>query len=83
MFFKKKNDGMNIIKTATNVFNPTESTTEKIFQDELVLITKMIQDEQGYSTNKKLEMYNLISKLSNCTKNERIKYSKKLEKLIK
>ena len=83
MFFSKKNNGLKIIEAAPSLFDSSTEAVEGQFQDDLVTVTKMVQDDDGYSTNKKLEIYDTISQISNCKKSEWAKYSKKLMKLLK
>ncbi|HCY06705.1 MAG TPA: hypothetical protein DHS57_05440 [Erysipelotrichaceae bacterium] len=80
MFFKKNKSGLKIIEDYKNVFDPNY---EGSISDDLVEITTIIQNDDGFKTNKKLEIYDVISKLTNCRKNDRKKYARKLEKLLK
>ncbi len=80
MFFKKNKNGLKIIETYSNVF---DSKYEGSISNELLDISNLVQNDEGFNTNKKLQIYDVISKLKNCKKNERSKYAKQLEKLLK
>ena len=58
------------------------SETESQFLDSMNTMVKLVENEDCYSTNDKLKIYDLFSQLSNCSPSERTKYAAKVRKLL-
>ena len=65
------------------IFARGGSENEMDFRDDLNGIVKDVELDDGYSTNQKLKIYELLSQIDNCMPDERQKYAKKIEKLLR
>ncbi|NCB33559.1 MAG: hypothetical protein EOM64_06710 [Erysipelotrichia bacterium] len=72
-----------ILKQFDEFISQGASETEIKFLDSMNAIVKLVENEDSYSTNEKLKIYDLFSQLSNCSPTERVKYAAKVRKLLK
>jgi hypothetical protein len=77
-----KHDGR-IAQAFDEAFAQGRGESEREFIDSLNPIVVMVEEDAGYSTNEKLRIYELLSKMSNCTPEERPKYAKKLKRALR
>lgn len=76
--FRKKNT--KIIEAFKNVLD-NKVSSEREFDEELMKLSIIIQNS-NISTNRKLDLYNYISKSRNSRGKDREKYLKKLKSLL-
>lgn len=79
--FRKHTPGM--VAAFDRVVEHGQHETENEFRNHLNLIINAVAKDDTYSTNEKLKIYELMSKLSNCGPNERRKYAKKVHNSLK
>ncbi|MCH4208296.1 MAG: hypothetical protein LKF79_08620 [Solobacterium sp.] len=81
MFGKKHNP--DVVNQFDQMIIQGSSETEGQFLDSMNSIVKLVENEDSFSTNDKLKIYDLFSQLSNCSPSERTRYAKKVRKLLK
>lgn len=81
MFGKKHNP--DVVNQFDQMITQGSSETEGQFLDSMNSIVKLVENEDSFSTNDKLKIYDLFSQLSNCSPSERTRYAKKVRKLLK
>ena len=72
-----------IVKLFDEIVQRGSQETEDQFRIHLNDVVRMVELDKNYSTNSKLQIYELLSQLSNCTPKERERYAKKLRKVLK
>lgn len=55
---------------------------EKTLNDKLNITMVAVEKDDDYSAKEKLKIYDLLSQITNCEPKERIKYTKKLGRVL-
>ena len=78
--FRKHNNG--IARAFEKVMEHGTRETESEFLDSLNLIVNAVVEDDSYSINEKLRIYELLTMIANCAPSQRKKYAKKLTRVL-
>lgn len=80
--FKRNDSGKKILEEYKDLF--TGNVLEEVkYREQLMDISTKVEFDKNFDQNKKLYIYDAIKYLENCKKQDRKKYMKKLERLLK
>ncbi|HAE17548.1 MAG: hypothetical protein IKF00_03095 [Solobacterium sp.] len=72
-----------IVKVYDEIIANGLQETEDQFRASLNDVVRLVELEKSYSTNRKLDIYELLTQISNCTPKERERYGRKIRRLLK
>lgn len=81
LFRKAHNNGL--AAGFENMIRNGQNLSEMEFLDHLNEFTKQVIEDQTYSTDDRLAIYELLSQISNCSPADRMRYAKKMIRLLK
>ena len=72
----------NVADKFDEIFQQGMNQTESEFLDSLNIIVRMVEVNDVYSTNAKLNIYERLTQLANCSPADRHKYARKLRRIL-
>ncbi|MBO7703378.1 MAG: hypothetical protein J6S26_02945 [Solobacterium sp.] len=78
--FHKHNNG--IAPAFEKVMEHGKRETESQFLDSLNLIVNAVVEDDSYTINEKLKIYELLSLIANCSPSQRSRYAKRLIRVL-
>lgn len=78
--FRKHNNG--IAAAFQKVMEHGRRETESEFLDSLNLIVNAVVEDESYTINEKLKIYELLSMIANCSPSQRARYARRLIRVL-